>query len=113
MTEKFELVFEKDYELLQEINYSCKGEFKKTKTVILKAPTMRNAEKFEVALKGGPSALLKFICGNELMIAPDKSPITATDIDNLHAVAVFRLAEDYTKFFFDLSPLTSENPNKI
>lgn len=103
-----ELTFEKDYELLQEISYSVNGNFKKTKNVILKAPTVRNAERFEAALEVGHAKLVKFICDNGLMAAGDGSSIATGDIEALHAVAMVKLSVDYRKFFFDLSFLIAE-----
>jgi hypothetical protein len=108
----FELVFEKDYELLQELKYSSNGNFKSTKKVILKAPTVRNAEKFESALEGGHAKLVKFICDNKLMVAPDNSVIELGDAEALHAIAMVKLAVDYRKFFFDLSFLIAEMEKK-
>lgn len=108
-----ELTFEKDYQLLQEITYSCEGNFKKTKDVILKAPTVKNAEKFEAAIEGGHAKLVKFICDNDLMVARDNSPIKTGDIEALHAVAMVKLSVDYRKFFFDLSFLIAEMEKSI
>lgn len=109
----FALVFEKDYQLLQEIQYSVNGSFKKTKDVILKAPTMRNAEKFEIAVRSGLPQLAKFICNNDLMLTRDGASIGAGDIDALHIIAVVKLAEDYINFFFDLDSLRKESPKVI
>ena len=107
-----ELTFQKDYTLLQELQYSVGGNFKKTKDVILKAPTVLNSEKFELALEGGHTKLIKFICDNNLMIAPDNTPIKIGDAEALHIVAAVKLSVDYRKFFFDLAFLLAEMESK-
>lgn len=112
MTNNFELIFEKDYQLLQTINYSASdGTFKKAKDVVLKAPTMKNAEKFERALEKGSIAIIKFICENELMLSREGTPIV--NLDELHALSLVKLAEDYLKFFFDLDSLRNKSLSKI
>lgn len=97
-----ELIFEKEYELLQDISYTYKGGDRKTKKVLLKAPTFKQSEKLEAALRqlDPITSLLNFICDSNLIIAKeDGTELPSAAFLGLHVKAYRALATDYAKFF--------------
>lgn len=109
-----ELIFETEYQLLQEIGYPYKGAEKKTKNVILKAPTFKEAEKIEKVVMGfSPfSAIVNFICDAGLIVTKEDGniPIANAFLNHLHFKAYRDLAENYNKFFL-ASDLPEEKEN--
>lgn len=106
-----ELIFEKDYELLQEITYGYKGNSRTTKKVILKAPTFKQSDKLEAALRqlDPISAIINFICDAELLVTKDdQTPIPSALLNELHVKAYRALANDYAKFFLASESLEAE-----
>ena len=97
------LIFEKEYELLQEVSYPYKGAERKTKHVILKAPTFKQAERFETAERqlNKITALVTFICDSGLIVTKEDGnvPISSALLNDLHIKAIADLLENYNKFF--------------
>ncbi len=97
-----ELIFEKEYELLQEVTYGYKGSPRTTKKVLLKAPTFKQAEKLEGALRqlDPITSLLNFICDANLIISKeDGTELSGALLSDLHVKAYRALVNDYAKFF--------------
>lgn len=105
-----ELLFEKEYELLQEIGYPHNGAERKTKSVILKAPTFKQSEKIEAALRqlDPITSIINFICEAKLITTKENDfALTSALLYGLHIKAYRALANDYCKFFLT-SELTEE-----
>jgi len=106
------LIFEKEYELLQEVCYPYKGAEKRTKSVILKAPTFKQAEKFETADRqlNRITALTNFICDCELIVTKEDGniPISSVFLNDLHIKAIGDLLANYNKFFLASEQLEEE-----
>lgn len=97
-----DLIFEQEYELLQEVEYGYKGNVRTTKKLILKAPTFKQAEQLEAALRqlDPISSLLNFIADSNLIVSmEDKTPIPLAALYVLHVKSYRALANDYAKFF--------------
>ena len=97
-----ELIFEKDYELLQEVTYAYKGSPRTTKKVLLKAPTFKQADKLEAALRqlDPITSLINFVCDSNLIVAKeDGTELPSAVFLDLHVRAYRALANDYAKFF--------------
>lgn len=108
-----ELIFEKEYKLLQEVGYPHKGTEKKTKDIILHAPTFKQSEGLEAALRqlDPISSIINFICKSGLIVTKeDGFSLTAELLYNLHVKAYRDLANNYCKFF--LASELSEEENK-
>lgn len=107
MTNTEQLLFEKPYELLQEITYSINGNFKKTKNIKLKAPTFKDSEKLEMVVKqlNPVTAIINFICENQLIVTQDDNQlIPASSLRDFHVKAYRKLANDYCNFFLVSEP---------
>lgn len=109
-----ELIFEKDYELLQEVTYAYKGNTRSTKKVILKAPTFKQADKLEQAERqlSRMTAFTNFIADSGLIVAKeDGTEIPSASLNDLHIKAVLQLVADYNKFFLasELSEIESKS----
>jgi len=97
-----ELLFEESYEMLQEVAYGYKGNIKKTKNIILKAPTFKHSEKLETALRqlNFVTAIANFICDAGLIVSRDEQEIIpSASLNDLHIKAVRALVDSYCKFF--------------
>ena len=106
-----ELLFEKEYQLLQEIGYPYKGAEKKTKNVLLKAPTFKQSEKLEVAHRqvNRMTAMANFICDAGLITTKeDGIAISSPLLNDLHITAIMDLVINYGKFFLVLEQSEEE-----
>jgi len=107
-----ELLFEKEYELLQEIGYPHNGAERKTKNVILKAPTFKNSEKIEAACRqiDTYTAIINCICELKLITTKeDDFAVTSALLYGLHIKTYRALANEYCKFFLASDSLEEEN----
>ncbi len=108
-----ELLFKKEYELLQPITFAENGNNKQTKTVVLHAPTFKQSEKIESALRqiDPITAIINFICDAGLMTNKEGVKIPSGFLSDLHIQAYRALANDYCKFF--LTSELSEEEKKL